>query len=138
VWFAGMRQISITTAALDDARQRISGYLRMLSLVNFAYGIMIAIALGFLGLPTAIFFGALAGVLRFVPFLGPWIAAILPTLLGIAVFEGWRGPVEIVIAFAIVELITNMILEPWLYGRSAGISGLGVVCAAVFWAWLWG
>src|SRR4051794_5682369 len=138
VWFAGMRQISLTTAALDEAAQRISGYLRMLSIVNLTYGGMIALCLWALGVPTPFLWGALAGVLRFIPFVGPWIAAILPTLMGIAVFEGWRGPVEIVIAFAIVELITNMILEPWLYGRSAGISGLGVVCAAVFWAWLWG
>src|SRR5207249_1160311 len=97
VWFAGLRHISLTTAALDEAGQRISGYLRMLSVVNFSYGVMIAICMAIVGVPTALLWGALAGVLRFVPFVGPWIAGILPTLLAIAVFEGWTGPMEVML-----------------------------------------
>jgi predicted PurR-regulated permease PerM len=138
VWFAGMRQISLTTAALDEAGMRISGYLRMLSLVNLSYGIMIALALWLLGVPSALLFGALAALLRFVPFIGPWVAAALPTLVSVAVFQGWGGPLEVVSAFVVIELVTNMLLEPILYGRSTGISSLGVVVAAVFWAWIWG
>ena len=85
VWFAGMRQISLTTAALDEAGQRISGYLRMQVMVNLSYGVMITLALAIIGLPTALLWGALAGLLRFIPFVGAWIAAILPTMVGIAV-----------------------------------------------------
>jgi predicted PurR-regulated permease PerM len=138
VWFAGMRQISLTTAALDEAGSRIGGYLRMLSVVNLSYGIMISLALWMLGVPSAFLFGAMAAILRFVPFIGPWIAAALPTLVAVAIFQGWRGPIEVIIAFVIIELVTNMLLEPILYGRSTGISSLGVVVAAVFWAWIWG
>ena len=138
VWFAGMRQISLTTAALDEAGQRISGYLRMQVMVNLSYGVMITLALAIIGLPTALLWGALAGLLRFIPFLGAWIAAVLPTLVGIAVLSGWTRPIEVVGAFIVIELMTNMVLEPWLYGKSTGISSLGVVCATVFWAWLWG
>ena len=117
---------------------RIGGYLRMLAIVNFSYGVAISLCMWCIGLPTPLFWGALAGVLRFVPFLGPWIAAILPTILAIAVFQTWTGPLEIIAAFVVVEVLTNMLLEPWLYGKSTGISSLGVVVAAVFWAWLWG
>ncbi|HEX3359227.1 MAG TPA: AI-2E family transporter [Tepidisphaeraceae bacterium] len=138
VWFAGMRQISLTTAAMDEAAQRIGGYLRMQAMVNFAYGVMVTLGLALFGVPTALLWGTLAGLLRFVPYLGPWIAGILPTLLAIAVFQGWRVPIEVMVMFAVVELVTNMLLEPWLYGKSTGISSLGVVCATIFWAWLWG
>ena len=138
IWVAGMRQVSLTTATLDDAGQRIGGYLRMLAIVNFSYGVAISLCMWCIGLPTPLFWGALAGVLRFVPFLGPWIAAILPTILAIAVFQTWTGPLEIIAAFVVVEVLTNMLLEPWLYGKSTGISSLGMVVAAVFWAWLWG
>ncbi len=138
VWFAGMRQISLTTAAMDEAAQRIGGYLRMQAMVNLVYGVMVTLGLTMFGVPSALLWGTLAGLLRFVPYVGPWIAGILPAMLAVAVFEGWRVPIEVVVMFAIVEFVTNMLLEPWLYGKSTGISSLGVVCATIFWAWLWG
>lgn len=136
--FAGMRQISLTTAAMDEASTRISGFLRMQALVNALYGVMVAIALLALGVPNALLWGVIGFLMRFVPYIGPWISAALPTLLTIAVFPGWTRPLAVIGALAVIEFVTNMILEPWLYGNSAGISSLGVVVAAVFWAWLWG
>jgi hypothetical protein len=133
-----MRQISITTAALDEAGTRISGYLRMQLIVNLSFGAMVAIGLLIIGLPSALLWGVMAAALRFIPFLGPWLAAAPPVLLAIAVFHGWSQPFEVIGVFVVVELMTNMILEPWLYGKSAGISSLGIAVAMVFWAWLWG
>jgi hypothetical protein len=138
VWFAGMRQISITTAALDEAGTRISGYLRMQLIVNLSFGAMIAIGLLIVGLPSALLWGVTAAALRFIPFLGPWLAAAPPVMLAIAVFQGWGQPLGVIGVFVVVELMTNMLIEPWLYGKSAGISSLGIAVAMVFWAWLWG
>lgn len=138
ITIAGMRQISLTTAAVDEAGTRIGGFLRMQALVNACYGLMVAVGLSVFGVPNALLWGVLGMLLRFVPYLGPWIAAAMPTLLAFAVFPGWARPIGVIAMFCVVELITNMILEPWLYGSSAGISSLGVVLAAVFWAWIWG
>lgn len=138
IWIAGKRQISLTTAALDEIGRRIGAYLRAQLIVNLCYGTMVATGLLLLGVPNALLWGLMAVALRFIPYLGPWLAAILPTLLAIAVFPGWTRPMMVIAMFAVVELITNMVLEPWLYSGSSGLSPLGVVLAAVFWAWLWG
>lgn len=138
VWLAGKRQISLTTAALDEIGTRISGFLRMSFIVNLCYGVMVGVGLALLGVPNALLWGVLGVGLRFVPFVGPWIAAALPSLLALAVFPGWARPMSVIAMFIVVETITNMVLEPWLWGGSSGISTLGVVIAAVFWSWLWG
>jgi predicted PurR-regulated permease PerM len=138
IWLAGRRQISLTTAALDEVGQRIGSYLRMQLAANLCYGAIIALGLSLLGLPSSLFWGVTACILRFIPFLGVWLAGIPSILLAIAVFPDWARPIGVAVTFAIAELNSSMFLEPWLFGRSSGISSLGIVCAVIFWAWLWG
>ncbi len=134
----GQGRISATTHALDDAADRVSRYLRMQVLVNVTYGTCIAIGLYFIGVPNAALWGALGTVLRFIPYVGPWIATILPTLLALSVSRGWTMPILTVTLFAGIELVLNNILEPLLYGKHTGISSFALIVAAVFWTWLWG
>ena len=138
IWLAGMRQMSLTTAALDESGARIAGYLRMLLVVNVSFGAMMTLGLLVIGVPGAVMWGVVAGILRFIPFIGPWLGAAMPTLLAVAVSPGWGMPLAVVGWVLVVELFVNMILEPWLYGHSTGISSLGVVFGVVVWAWLWG
>ena len=58
--------------------------------------------------------------------------------LSLAVFDGWTRPILVLSLFLINELVSNNILEPWLYGASTGISKIGILVSAVFWTWLWG
>lgn len=134
----GQGRISATTRALDDAADRVSRYLRMQLLVNVTYGICIAIGLYFIGVPNAALWGALSVVLRFIPYIGPWVATILPTLLALAIAPGWKMPVLTVALFGGIELLLNNILEPLLYGKHTGVSSIALIVAAVFWTWLWG
>lgn len=134
----GQGRISATTRALDDAADRVSRYLRMQLLVNVTYGICIAIGLYFIGVPNAALWGALSIVLRFIPYIGPWVATILPTLLALAIAPGWKMPVLTVALFGGIELLLNNILEPLLYGKHTGVSSIALIVAAVFWTWLWG
>src|SRR3954471_12407453 len=134
----GQGRISATTHALDDAADRVSSYLRMQLLVNVIYGGCVAIGLYFIGLPNALLFGAIATVFRFIPYVGPWIATILPTLLSLAVSPQWTMPVLTVALFGGVELILNNVLEPLLYGKHTGVSSIALIVGAVFWTWLWG
>jgi predicted PurR-regulated permease PerM len=134
----GQGRIGATTRAMDDASDRVSRYLRMQLLVNITYGVCIGIGLYFIGVPNAALWGALSIVLRFIPYIGPWVATILPTLLALAISPGWTMPVLTVALFGGIELILNNVLEPLLYGKHTGVSSMALIVAAVFWTWLWG
>ena len=133
----GGSDINTTTSALNDAGERVSRYLLMQLVVNVTYGIPIAIGLALIGVPNAILWGLMATVLRFLPYLGPWLAAAFPILLSLAA-PGWTQPLLTVALFVVIELISNNVVEPLLYGSSTGLSPVAVLAAAVFWTWLWG
>ncbi len=134
----GQGRISTTTRAMDDAGHRVSQYLLMQFIVNLVYGVCVAIGLYFIGVPNAVLWGAFGLVLRFIPYVGPWVATILPTVLALAVSPHWTMPVLTVSLFAGLELVLNNVLEPLLYGKHTGISSIALIVAAVFWTWLWG
>lgn len=134
----GGEQLNITTQALNDAARRVSRYLLMQLIINSAYGFVICVGLALIGLPNAPLWGALTALLRFVPYIGPWIAALMPIAISLAVFDGWLQPALVVSLFVLNELISNNVVEPWLYGSSTGISTIGILASAVFWAWIWG
>jgi len=135
---AGGTDIRATTLALNDAGERLSRFFVSQFLVNLGVGCAIAIGLAIVGLPHALLWGALAGVLRFVPYVGVWIAALFATLLAAAVDPGWTLAVVTFGQFVIVELLAAQLVEPQLYGHTTGMSPLSVVIAAIFWSWLWG
>jgi predicted PurR-regulated permease PerM len=134
----GYGRLTATTRALEEAGQRISRYLLMQTIINSSYGLAIGFALYLIGVPYAVLWGFLAAVLRFIPYVGPFAAAILPSVLSLAVFNGWLWPIVVVGLFLALELLNNMVLEPLLYGESAGVSGVGLLVSMAFWTWLWG
>jgi predicted PurR-regulated permease PerM len=134
----GNGQIFVTTQALDEASQKVSNYLVRQLVLNGVLGIVLAIGLSLIGLPNAVLWGSLFAVLRFIPYLGVWIAAALPVLLSIAISDGWLQPLETIAVIAVVDSIGYMILEPWLYGEGTGISALAILVSTLFWSWLWG
>jgi len=135
---AGGADIRATTLALNDAGQRLSRFFVSQFLVNLGVGIAVALGLIIVGLPHALLWGALAGVLRFVPYVGVWIAALFATVLAAAVDPGWTLAIATLGLFIIVELLAGQLIEPQLYGHTTGLSPLSVVVAAIFWSWLWG
>jgi predicted PurR-regulated permease PerM len=134
----GPRRINLTTQALGEASFRVSSYLYMQLVVNACFGIPFGIALYFIGVPNAMLWGLLGTLLRFIPYAGVWVAAALPTVLAFAIFDGWAEVAWVVGVFVALELILVNAVEPWLYGRSAGLSAIAIITAALFWTWLWG
>jgi predicted PurR-regulated permease PerM len=134
----GYGRLIDTTKALDEAGQRISRSLLMQAIVNGTYGCAVGLGLFCLGLPYALLWGFLAAALRFIPYVGPAVGAVLPIALSLAVFAGWVKPLLVGGLFVLLELVTNMVLEPLLYGRSAGVSQVALLMAIAFWTWLWG
>src|SRR4029077_1483217 len=134
----GQGRISATTRAMDDAGRRVARYLTMLLLVNVGFGSCVAIGLYFIGVPNAALWGAFAAIMRFVPYVGVWIAAAVPVLISFAVSTSWLSPLLTLGLFVVLELINFNALEPWLYGSRTGVSSVALIIAAVFWTWLWG
>lgn len=134
----GQGRIGTTTRAMEDAGKRVSRYLVMQLVVNVTYGIPLAIGLYFIGIPNAVLWGGFAIGLRFIPYVGPWIAALMPIALSLAVSPGWMAPALVLGLFIVLELVSNNVMEPWLYGTSTGVSSIALIVAAVFWTWMWG
>ena len=135
---AGGTDIRATTLALNDAGERLSRFFVSQFAVNLGVAGAVSVGLTVIGLPHALLWGTLAGVLRFVPYVGVWIAALFATVLGAAVDPGWTLALATLGLFVIVELIAGQLIEPQLYGHTTGLSPLSVVIAAIFWSWLWG
>jgi hypothetical protein len=127
-----------TTLVLNDAGERLSRFFVSQFAVNVGVGGGVWVGLAFNGLPHPMLWGALAAALRFVPYIGVWIAAVLSAVLGAAVDPGWSLAISTLATFVIVELIAGQLVEPQLFGHTTGLSPLSVVIAAIFWGWLWG
>lgn len=134
----GVHQLNLMTQALDDATRRVSRYLMLQLLVNFCFGALCGTGLYLIGVPYAALWGAVAAILRIVPYVGSLVAAGLPLLLSLAVFDGWTHPLMVFLLFATIELLTGNFVEPWLYGVHTGVSSLALLLSTVFWAVLWG
>ncbi|MGR4928392.1 AI-2E family transporter [Bradyrhizobium sp. CAR08] len=135
---AGSDDLQRTTAALDDAASRLSRLFLIQLLVNGSFGIVIGMGLWLIGVPSAILWGILAAVLRFVPYIGAVIAAAFPLALAVAVDPTWTMLLWTIALFVVVEPVVGHVLEPMVYGHSTGLSPAAVVASATFWTALWG
>ena len=137
VQMVGWGKIGVTTKTMTQIGHVLSRYLATLALFNLAFGVVIGLGLWAIGLPSPVLWGLLAAVLRFVPYLGTIVSFSLPEIISIAHFPGWTQPILVIALFGGAELIANSI-EPLVYGKSTGISPIGLLVAALFWTWLWG
>jgi len=135
---AGSGDLQRTTAAMNDAARRLSRYFLFQTLMNATFGTFIAIGLWLIGVPSPFLCGALAALMRFVPYVGAFIAAAVPILLAAAVAPGWAMMLEVAALFAITEPVVGQLIEPLVYGHQTGISPIAVIMSATFWTWLWG
>lgn len=135
---AGTRDLQRTALAIDEGAQRLSRYLLLQTSVNTCFGLFVACGLWLIGIPSAPLWGLLAGIARYVPYVGVPVAAVLPLTLALAVDPGWTMVIFTAVLFFGAEAITGQFIEPWLYGRHMGLSSIAVVLCAVFWTWIWG
>jgi predicted PurR-regulated permease PerM len=138
IWLTGARDLRRATLAIDDAGDRLSRFFSTQTAINACFGVLVAAGLWLIGIPNPLLWGVLAMLLRFVPYIGTFISIALPLALATAVDPGWAKAVWTVALFATLELVVSQAVEPFLYGRSTGLSPLAVMIAATFWTWLWG
>jgi len=134
----GSDDLHRTTQALDDAAGRLSRYFLALTAINAAFGLMIGIGLSLIGVPNPVLWGIVGGVLRFVPYLGAFISAVLPLALAAAVDPGWGMVAETAVLFLVLEGFMGQVVEPQLFGHTTGMSPLAIIIAAAFWTLVWG
>jgi predicted PurR-regulated permease PerM len=134
----GASDLHRTTIAMDETARRLSRYFLAQLAINVSFGTVIGTVLYFIGLPTPLLWGIIAMLLRFLPYIGSPLAAVLPTLLAAATSPGWTEVACTLALFGGLEAVTGQVVEPLVYGRSTGLSPIAVVVAAIFWTGIWG
>jgi predicted PurR-regulated permease PerM len=138
VRLAGSADIQRTTAALDEAGERLSKLFLTQIAFNAVFGVAIGVGLQLIGVPSAPLWGLIAMILRFVPYIGALISAIFPLILAAAVGSGWEMLLLTALLFVVLELLAGQVLEPVIFGHSSGLSPVAIIVSASFWTWLWG
>lgn len=134
----GRGRMTLTTRTLDEAGQRISHFLFTQSVINTGFGVLVAAGLFAIGLQYPMLWGVAAAFLRFVPFLGAFIAMAMPAAVAAVQFEGWSQALEIVALFVGLDIVVANVVEPVVIGRHTGVSSPALLASALFWTWLWG
>ena len=135
---AGTSDIQRATIGLNDAAIRLSRFFLAQALLNTGFGIVIGLGLWAIGIPNPALWGIVATMMRFVPYIGGFIAAFFPVLLATAIDPGWTMVALTVALFLIFEPLAGHVVEPILYGQHTGLSPVAVVIATLFWTMLWG
>ncbi|MEO9190394.1 MAG: AI-2E family transporter [Acetobacteraceae bacterium] len=134
----GSGDLHRTTIAMNDAGHRLSRYFIAQLSVNATFGCVIGLGLALIGVPSPVLWGVVGMLLRFVPYIGSPIAAVLPIALAAAVDPGWSMAIWTAVLYLVIELLTGQVVEPLVYGHNTGLSPVAVIVAAIFWAWIWG
>ena len=134
----GADNVTLTTRLMDDAAQRVSQFLVWQTLINLAFGTIIAAGLYWIGVPYAALWGGLTAVLRFVPYVGSLLSALIPATLAFATFPGWSQTLQVLALFLSMDLVTAYFVEPLVFGPRTGVSSFALLMSALFWIWVWG
>lgn len=134
----GASDVQATSEALSDAATRVARVLLLQLVTNLGFALLVWASLFALGMPNAALWGLLAGGLRFVPYVGPILGAVLPTVIAFAVLPGWLPPLLVLGCIIALDIIVGQVIEPLLFGESTGVTPLALILSAIFWATLWG
>jgi predicted PurR-regulated permease PerM len=135
---AGSEDLQRTTAAFDDAGRRVGGMLLSQLAINSIFGLLIGSGLWLIGLPSPFLWGALAGILRFAPYIGAILGVLPPLFIAFASDPSWTSFLWTAGLFVLVEPVIGHFVEPMIYGKSSGLSPLSIVVSTITWAFLWG
>jgi predicted PurR-regulated permease PerM len=138
IQLVGPQNVTLTTRTMDEAVKRVSHFLLTQAYINAGFGVVVGIGLYFIGIPYAALWGAIAGILRFVPLLGILIATLLPALVAFAIFPGWQETLMTVGLCLTVDTVVANFIEPLVLEKRTGVSALALLISALFWTWLWG
>jgi predicted PurR-regulated permease PerM len=134
----GADNVTVTTRLMDEAAQRVSQFLVAQMLINLVFGVLVGVGLYWIGVPYAALWGGLTAVLRFVPYVGTLLSALIPALLAFAIFPGWSEALQTLGLFLVLDALTAYFVEPVVFGQRTGVSSFALLVSALFWIWVWG
>ena len=134
----GRAEIGRSTQALNEAGADLAHFFLLQSSLNAGFGIFVGTALWAIGVPSPALWGAIAAIMRFVPYVGSFMAAAFPLALAAMVDPGWWVLLETAAVFIIGEPLVGQIIEPLLFGSQTRLSSLAVLLGTAFWTLLWG
>lgn len=138
IQLVGTKNLTLATRTMAEAVNRVSHFLLTQAYINTGFGAVIALGLFLIGIPYAVLWGVLAGLLRFVPMLGVLIAPLFPIVIAFASFPGWQPAALTIALFLVVDVVLANFIEPMVLGKRTGVSALALLISALFWTWLWG
>lgn len=134
----GAGNVTMTTRLMNEAAYRVSQFLVWQSLINVAFGSLVGLGLYWIGVPYAALWGGITALLRFVPYVGTVLSALMPATMAFATFPGWTETLQTLGLFLVLDLITAYFVEPVLFGYRTGVSSFALLISALFWIWVWG
>jgi len=113
-------------------------YLLVRTLMSVVTGILVWVFISLCGLPLAQEWGVIAFALNYIPFIGPLVATVLPTLFAVAQFEAWQNAILVFGCLNLIQFVIGSYLEPRIAGSILSMSPFMVLFAVFFWTFLWG
>jgi predicted PurR-regulated permease PerM len=134
----GLGEIGRSTQALREAGSDLAHFFLLQASLNASFGVVVGLALWAIGIPSPGLWGAIAALMRFVPYIGSFLAAIAPVALAAMIDPGWGKLVETAAVFLVGEPIIGQLIEPLVFGTRTSLSPIAVLVGAAFWTLLWG
>jgi predicted PurR-regulated permease PerM len=132
------RSRALLLAGLRCAQREIGRFVGALAVINLGVAAATFGAMNWLGLPNPLLWGVVAGVLNFIPYIGPIITVVLLLLASILTFDGATGMLAPAAMFLLIHAIESNLVTPWFVGRSLSLSPVAVFLSVMFWGWAWG
>ncbi len=121
-----------------EIEAQVSRYLFTVTLINVGLGIAVGTAVGFLGLPNPIMWGAMVAVLNFIPYLGALTGIICMTLGAVLSFDSMSYAMLFPLTYFIIATLEGNFITPFVMGRSLTLNPVLVLLSLTFWGWMWG
>lgn len=122
---------------LAEIREQVVTFLGYLALIASCYFVIVSLALWLIGVPQPLLWGLIAGLFEVVPYFGPLIASVLPTIVALSLGTWWQ-PLAVAGLFLTLHLVEGYFISPMVYGRAVKLDPVTILFGAVFFGWLWG
>jgi AI-2 transport protein TqsA len=160
-WLIALVYVLLGLLEVDDTRRRIEAlsnrtaarvlldgvaasaikfrkYLLVRTQMSVVTGLLVGAFAWIAGLQFAAEWGVIAFVLNYMPFIGPFIATLFPTLLAMTQFESWETVLGIFVCLNIIQFVVGSYVEPRVSGSVLSISPFVVLFAIFLWTFIWG
>ena len=125
-------------AGLTETAAKLRRYMAVRTMMSVATGVLVWGFASVAGLQLAVEWGVIAFALNYIPFIGPFIATVFPTLFAIAQFQSWQMVVIVFACLNLIQFLVGSYLEPRIAGKALSISPFLVLFSVFFWTGLWG